>query len=96
MSKQLQDMFGKVAQQVASDPLVSNNYDMITERLLRFASKQGMTLEQCSSPLFMDRSIRTLKKQVRKIGDLTFSDYVPRKLKPKKSKKKRKSRARKA
>lgn len=86
-------MFGEVVQAIANDARVSHSYKKTTQALLRFAAQNGMTLEQCSHPMFMNRSLSTLKRQVRACADLTFADYVPRKLKPKKEKK---SRAKKA
>ena len=82
----------KMLQELADDGgIVSSDHDKLTEALLRHAASKGFTLEQCSSPKFMDRKIATLRRHVRRIGDLTFPDYIPRKLKPKKERKRGKN-----
>jgi hypothetical protein len=87
-------LFKEMLQQFADDTKVhSSEHAKVTERVLRWAAGKGITLEKCSGPKFMDRSIRTLKAHVRKIGDISFPDYMPRKLKPKKPRKRRAKKA---
>lgn len=78
--------FPSIMQIMADSPKL-NNHDKITEALLRHGASIGMTLEQCSSPKYMNRAVVTLKRHVRRIGNLTFPDYTPRKLKAKKERK---------
>lgn len=86
-------LFKEMLQQFADDTGVhSTEHAKVTERLLRWAAAKGITLEQCSRPKFMDRSLRTLKQHVRRIGDISFTDYTPRKLKPKKERRRAKLR----
>lgn len=62
--------------------LIAKSYGAVTRELLLRAVEQGKTLEQCASPLYMNRSIRTIRKWAR-LFDIAFPDYKPRKRKPK-------------
>lgn len=62
------------------------NHVKTTESLMRMAVEKGWTLAYLCDAKVMDRSLRTLQKRARQF-DLQFSDYVPRKLKPKKARK---------
>jgi hypothetical protein len=53
--------------------------------LLRRLHSNGLSLEQCADAKVMNRSVDTLKKYARELG-LSFSDYVPLELRPKKDK----------
>jgi len=69
-------LFKEVMQKVANDPLVSHDMGATAGALLKHAAEVGLTLEQCSSPLYMDRSLRTLQKYCRRYG-IRFPDYIP-------------------
>ncbi len=60
-----------------------------TKALLQHAVAQGWTLEYCSTQKIMNRKRRTLEGYARRFN-LTFPDYTPRKLKPKKQRKAKK------
>lgn len=61
--------------------LIAKSYASVTLELLTRAKAQGMTLEQCASPLYMNRKVKTLRKWARRFG-MEFPDYKPRKNKP--------------
>jgi len=58
--------------------LISSSYADVTRELLIRAQQKGMTLEQCASPLYMHRRVKTLRKWARRF-DMVFPDYTPRK-----------------
>jgi hypothetical protein len=55
------------------------------ERLLKHFSAKGIPLETCADHRHLGRAVSTLKRYARLL-DLTFPDYVPRHLQPKKAK----------
>jgi hypothetical protein len=61
-----------------------SNHHALTEALLRRLNEKGLTLEQCADRRLMDRSLRTLQAYAREF-ELSFPDYTPLKLRPKKS-----------
>lgn len=80
-------LFKEMLQGFADENVVhSTKHAKVTEMLLRWAAGRAIPLQTCAGPKFMDRKINTLKAHVRKIGDISFVDYTPRKLKPKKEK----------
>jgi hypothetical protein len=84
MSNEL--LFREMLQEFADEGVHSTKHAKVTEAILRWAAGRGIPLATCAGPKFMDRKLRTLKQHVRRIGDISFVDYVPRKLKPKKEK----------
>lgn len=69
-------LFKEVMQKVANDPLVSRDMAATAGALLKHTAAAGLTLEQCSSPLYMDRAISTSQKYCRRYG-IRFPDYIP-------------------
>lgn len=78
------ELFTDTLNDVASGPHVGG-FAALTEALMRRFAEKGFTLAQLSDRRMMNRSVRTLQEHARTY-DLQFPDYVPRKLKPKKSK----------
>lgn len=77
------DLF-EVLGDIANGPRLGG-FAATTEALMRRFSEKGFTLAQLADRRMMNRSIRTLQEHAREF-DLTFPDYVPMKLRPKKSK----------
>lgn len=77
------DLF-EVLGEVANGPRLGG-FAAVTEALMRRFAEKGFTLEQLSDRRMMNRSVRTLQEHAREF-ELAFPDYVPMKLRPKKSK----------
>lgn len=75
----MNDLFPKSRRRQRKSP-----HARTTETLLRSLMKNGLTLEQCGDAKVMGRSMYTLKKYARRFR-LAFPDYVPRKLRRRKS-----------
>lgn len=74
------DLFNTALTDIANGP---HNRPRLAEDLLTRLHGNGLTLEQCADKRVMNRSLDTLKGYARKLK-LSFPDYVPMELRPKK------------
>lgn len=81
MGNSTEDLFGTARADERRSKHVSR-----TEALMRRLAEKGLTLEQLADRRVMARSLTTLQKYARQFG-MTFPDYVPMKLRPKKNSK---------
>ena len=78
------DLFGSTLTDIANGPRVGS-FGALTEALMRRFAEKGLTLAQLADRRMMNRSLRTLQQHAREF-EISFPDYVPMKLRPKKSK----------
>ena len=78
------DMFNAALTEIANGP---HQRPRLAEDLLRRLHSNGLTLAQCADKRVMNRKLDTLKRLAREL-DLSFPDYVPLALRPKKEPKK--------
>lgn len=78
------ELFGSTLNEIANGPRVTGHLEL-TEALMRRLAEKGLSLEQLSDRRMMKRSLSTLQKYAHQF-DLSFPDYVPMKLRPKKDK----------
>lgn len=80
----IQDIIGAIA----SSPVIGTNHTRQMNALMRHFCAAGLTVEQCADRQHLNKAVSTVRAFARKLN-LSFPDYVPRHLRPKKEKKAR-------
>lgn len=73
---QTPDLFASTLREIADSRHVSSDFQSLTKALLTRLAEKGVTLEQCSGPLMLDRPLATLKSHCTKFG-IRFPDFTP-------------------